>query len=66
MLVVATWGLYVLTFIPFQGEYVIQWLFAFASALGVVVAILALFKVRVWRIAAIVLAVVLLLLWPPS
>lgn len=58
-----TWGLYALTFIPFSGEYLIQWLFAFVTVLGVVVVVLSFFELRIWRAAAIVVAILLLLLY---
>ena len=64
ILVAATWALYALTFIPFSGEYVIQWLFAFAAALGVVaVAVISVLDLRMWRVAAIVMAILLLVLY---
>jgi hypothetical protein len=61
--VVTTWALYVFTFIPFKGEYVIQWLFAAAAVLGVAVAVLSILKLRIWKVAAIVLAILLLVLY---
>jgi hypothetical protein len=61
--VVITWALYVFTFIPFKGEYVIQWLFAVAAVLGVGVAVLSILKLRIWKVAAIVVAILLLVLY---
>jgi hypothetical protein len=61
--VAATWALYALTFIPFSGEYVIQWLFAFAAALGVALVVITILGLRIWRIAAIVLAILVLVLY---
>jgi hypothetical protein len=63
IVVVATWALYVLTFIPFKAEYVIQWLFAVGAALGVAVAVVSILKLRIWKVAAIVVAVLLLVLY---
>jgi hypothetical protein len=53
----ASWVLYVLTFIPFRAEYLIQWVFAGMACLGFVVTLLSVFKVRFWKAAAIFVAV---------
>src|SRR5205809_6737554 len=59
----ASWVLYALTFIPFRAEYLIQWLFAVVATLGFAVAVLSLLKFRMWRMAAIGVGAVLLLLY---
>ena len=61
--VCASWALYALTFIPFRAEYLIQWLFAVAATFGVALAILSLLKFRMWKMAAIGVGAVLLLLY---
>jgi hypothetical protein len=63
IVVAATWALYAVTFIPFSGEYLIQWLFALAAVLGVAVAVISVLDLRMWRIAAIVMAILLLVLY---
>jgi len=55
--------LYALMFIPFRAEYLIQLVFAGVACLGFVVTLLSTFGVRFWRIAAIVVAVLLLLVY---
>jgi hypothetical protein len=59
----ASWVLYALTFIPFRAEYFIQWVFAAVTCVGLAVMLLSIFKVRFWKIAAIVVALLLLLVY---
>jgi hypothetical protein len=58
-----SWVLYALTFIPFRAEYLIQWVFAAVACLGLMVMLLSVFRVRFWKVAAIVVAALLLLVY---
>src|SRR5215472_9788545 len=61
--VCVSWVLYALTFIPFSAEYLIQLVFAAIAGLGLVVALLSIFRVRLWKLAATLVAIVLLLVY---
>lgn len=59
----ASWALYVLAFVQFSPEYLIQWVFAGVACLGVAAALLAILRVRFWKGVSAAVTVLLLFVY---